>query len=88
MKAVTAMALMALALAGCASTPNTPEDICAAEANRDPKVVAMREEMNGNIQMQQSLAPAILAARRQAMNACLARMGVGPPGGVQPPQRR
>jgi hypothetical protein len=71
-----AVAVMAVVLGGCAPRgPQTPEERCERAANHEPNVAAMQDQMLGNISMQQELLPQIRAAKRQAYNDCMVRLG-------------
>jgi len=77
MRACAALAAVAVALGGCASrNGDTPEETqCEREANREPNVARLQDQMLGNISMQQELMPQIRAAKRQAFNDCMVRHG-------------
>jgi hypothetical protein len=74
-----------LALAACAGEPpNGPTAVCKQEAENDPNVVALRDRGLGNPQTAFQLRPDLEFARKEAVNACLRRKGLLPPGGVEP----
>ena len=72
-----ALAVIGVALGGCTSrNGDTPEEAqCQREANRQPNVAALQDQMLGNISMQQELMPQVRAAKRQAFNDCMVRLG-------------
>ncbi len=74
-----------LAVAACAGDPQGgPAAVCNEEAESDPNVVALRERGLGNFETAFRLQPELEVARKQAVNACLRRKGLLPPGGVEP----
>jgi hypothetical protein len=81
---LAAAALLALAPAAC-STPTTPEDVCMAEADKDPKVQKLMFDDMANPSRDMELRPQIADARRHANELCLRKLGLAPLGGVQRP---
>jgi hypothetical protein len=78
------VAMLALGLAAC-STPTTPEEVCAAEADKDPTVQRLMFDDMANPSRDMELRPQIADARRHAKELCLRKLGLAPPGGVQRP---
>jgi hypothetical protein len=77
MRTCAVLAVMAVGLGGCASrSGDTPEEAqCEREANHEPNVQRLQDQMLGNISMQQELMPQVRAAKRQAFNDCMVRLG-------------
>jgi 1-deoxy-D-xylulose 5-phosphate reductoisomerase len=71
-------------LSGCHAMPpaaQTPQQVCAANADSDPAVkeLIIKAVSNGYIQTQSQ--GQIADARHAAISACLKRQGLGPTGG-------
>ena len=75
-----------LGLGGCYSMPaNTPEGQCERAAGRDPDIAQAQEDAGSElagVRGEALIRERVL--RRQFMQRCLGRLGVGPPGGVAP----
>ncbi len=83
---LAALAALAACLAGCASGPpaGSPQAVCEAQADDDPKVTELRVKALGSPIEAVNLRSDIAFAHRQAMQACLRKLGLAPPGGVEP----
>ena len=77
-----AVVLLALFLAGCAGTPNTPAGRCRAAAEHDPTVHGLEFQQLGSQFPIQGLAAKLAAARARAIAVCLQRQGGGTGTGV------
>jgi len=88
MRLVSLAAVAALALGvGACSTPTTPEEVCKAEADKDPTVQNLMFQDMANPSRDLELRPQIADARRHANELCLRKQGLAPPGGVQRPTK-
>jgi hypothetical protein len=89
MKSGFALTLLVCGLGGCASGPPSPQRACEDQANHDPNISYMQDEVLGDPSMTEELQGRIRSARRQFIDDCLARMGDGTPGGgVESPIRQ
>ena len=80
--------MLAVGLAGCASTDNSPQAQCERQAEDDPTVIEIYTRSNGTYT--DSSFPAyqeLKTAKQQATIRCMRGKGLLPPGGVQPVQR-
>ncbi len=72
-----------LLLAGCAHADNTPAGECEREVYQDPAVKELIMMGMGNLQLQRANEAKLDRAKQQARRACLERLGVVRPGGVE-----
>jgi hypothetical protein len=81
--------LLALALAGCGSgyvartEPAAPPE-CRREANDDPTVRDLRMKMAGTSWWRANYQDDLAFAEHEALLKCMRRIGLLPPGGVEP----
>ena len=72
-----------LLLVGCAHADNTPAGECEREVYQDPAVKELIMMGMGNLQLQRANEAKLDRAKQQARRACLQRLGVVRPGGVE-----
>ena len=73
-----------LLLAACAhDNNNMPEGECEREVYQDPAVKELIMMGMGNLQLQQYNEAKLDRAKQQARRACLERLGIVRPGGVE-----
>jgi len=69
----------------CAAPDNSPQGVCARQAENDPTVLELRRQSAINVNLLAENQPRLKEARRQATNRCLTTMGLAPRGGVEAP---
>ncbi len=76
-------------LAGCAThTADTPRGRCERDARRDPQVLEATQQTRDAFVTNRNAALKVqLRVTREAVNRCLAPLGLAEPGGVEPLQR-
>lgn len=80
-----------LGLAGCAAhttdSPDTPRGRCERDALRDPQVLEATQQTRDVFVTNRNAALRVqLRVTREAVNRCLAPLGLAEPGGVEPLQ--
>jgi len=83
-----AVLLLLLLLAACGPTGNSPEAVCDREANDDPAVKLIIIQQSAVTARAWQYPDELPDARNRAKRACLARLGVLPPGGGVEPVRQ
>lgn len=76
-----------LLLSACAPTGSGPEAMCDRESWDDPAVKLIMNRQEGNSWLAFAEPDAVKNARDRAKQACLARLGLRPPGGGVEPIR-
>lgn len=81
-----------LGVAGCATqfadAPGTPRGRCEREALRDPRVLEATQQTRDVFVTNRNAALKVqLRVTDEAVNRCLAPLGLAAPGGVEPLQR-
>ena len=76
-------AVLAMLLAGCAHDGTTPQATCERQVYQDPAVKELINEGMGNPMLQRYSEAKLDRAKQQARRACLVRLGIVRPGGVE-----
>jgi hypothetical protein len=75
-------------LAACGGPANnSPQGVCARQAEDDPAVKQLVMLSGTNASLEMELRPRLREARRKATNSCLAAKGIFVPGGVEAPEK-
>ena len=79
-------AMMLLLLLSACGVPqgDSPQAKCARQAQNDPDVLELYTRTGGLYMQSQAYQRELKARERQAEMKCLQRLGLAPPGGVEP----